>query len=195
MAKNWGAALSVVLLLGLFGCGGLRYSNVSTEAKDFHPQRISVLPAEAKAFPEAKEPIDRLFAEALREKKWFASVVGGEEIGRRLETDEPFRLTVSEYLTKLDRVTFSDPALSRRIGEATKTEAILLVRVDYWNHTTEDDKKVGKVSLSLSMIDAGTGRIVWTAGHYRASDYRIMKPALPDVARDLIREMIDHMPR
>jgi hypothetical protein len=184
-----------VLLVGLFGCGGLRYSQVSPEAKDFHPQLISVLPADAKTFPEAKGPVDLLFAEALRERKWFASVTGGEEIGRRLETDEPFRQMVSEYLTKLDRVNFSDPVLSRRIGEATRTEAILFVRVDYWNYTTENDKKVGKVSLSLTMIDAGTGRIVWTAGHHRASEYRIVKPDLPDVARGLIREMIDQMPR
>jgi hypothetical protein len=195
MAKTWGGAIAAVLLVGLFGCGGLRYSHISPEAKDFRPRRIAVFPADAKTFPEAKGPVDRIFAETLTERKWFASVAGGEEIGRRLETDEPFRQTVSEYLTKLDRVNFSDPVLSRRIGESTRSEAILLVRVDYWNHTTENDKKVGKVSLSLKMIAAETGRIVWTAGHHRASDYLIVKPDLPDVARGLIREMIDHMPR
>ena len=76
----------------------------------------------------------------------------------------------------------------------TRAEAFVLVRVDYWNYTKENDKKVGKVSLSLTLIEAGTGKIVWTAGHQRASDYLIMKPALPDVARDIIREMIDYMP-
>lgn len=194
MMKAWGAAALAILLLGLFGCGGLRYSHVSPEAKDFHPRRIAVLPADVKTFPEAKGSIDSLISEALSERKWFAAVVGGEEIGRRLETDETLRQAVAEYLAKLDKVSFSDSALSARIGELTRTEAFVLVRVDYWNYTKENDKKVGKVSLSLTLIEAGTGKIVWMAGHQRASDYLIMKPALPDVARDIIREMIDYMP-
>ena len=194
MMKAWGAAALAILLLGLFGCGGLRYSHVSPEAKDFHPRGIAVLPADVKTFPEAKGSIDSLISEALSERKWFAAVVGGEEIGRRLETDETLRQAVAEYLAKLDKVSFSDPTLSGRIGELTRAEAFVLVRVDYWNYTKENDKKVGKVSLSLTLIEAGTGKIVWTAGHQRASDYLIMKPALPDVARDIIREMIDYMP-
>ena len=194
MMKAWGAAALAILLLGLFGCGGLRYSHVSPEAKDFHPRRIAVLPADVKTFPEAKGSIDSIISEALSERKWFAAVAGGEEIGRRLETDETLRQAVAEYLAKLDKVSFSDPALSGRIGELTRAEAFVLVRVDYWNYTKENDKKVGKVSLSLTLIEAGTGKIVWTAGHQRASDYLIMKPALPDVARDVIREMIDFMP-
>lgn len=194
MMKAWGAAALAILLLGLFGCGGLRYSHVSPEAKDFHPRRIAVLPADVKTFPEAKGSIDSLISEALSERKWFAAVVGGEEVGRRLETDETLRQAVAEYLAKLDKVSFSDPALSGRIGELTRAEAFVLVRVDYWNYTKENDKKVGKVSLSLTLIEAGTGKIVWTAGHQGASDYLIMKPALPDVARDVIREMIGYMP-
>ncbi|MBU3932250.1 MAG: hypothetical protein KKF01_07390 [Proteobacteria bacterium] len=194
MMKAWGAAALAILFLGLFGCGGLRYSHVSPEAKDFHPRRIAVLPADVKTFPEAKGSIDSLISEALSERKWFAAVVGGEEIGRRLETDETLRQAVAEYLAKLDKVSFSDSALSGRIGELTRAEAFVLVRVDYWNYTKENDKKVGKVSLSLTLIEAGTGKIVWMAGHQRASDYLIMKPALPDVARDIIREMIDYMP-
>jgi len=153
-----------------------------------------ILPADATMFPEAKADVDRLFAEALRERKWFDAVAGGDQIGRRLGGDGQLRQAVEEYLTKLDKVSFSDPALSGRIGELNGAEAIMLVRVDYWNYTTEKDSKVGKVGLSLRLIDAATGRIIWTAGHHRASEYRILKPDLPDVARDLIREMIGYMP-
>jgi hypothetical protein len=45
------------------------------------------------------------------------------------------------------------------------------------------------------LIEAKTGKILWTAVHQRVSDYMIIRPDLPDVARDLIREMIGHMPR
>ncbi len=194
MAKTKETVVIAILLLGLLGCGGLRYSQVALEAKDFHPQRVAVLPADATAFPEAKASVDRVFAEVLAERKWFTDIVGGEAIGRRLETDAEFRQTVTEYLAKLGNVSYSDPELSSRIGALTRSEALLLVRVDYWNYTTEDDTKVGKVGISITMIEAKTGKTIWRAVHNRASDYMIIKPDLPDVARGLIREMIGHMP-
>ena len=183
-----------LLFLGILGCGGLRYSEVSPEARDFHPRRVAVLPADTRAFAEAKGDIDRLFAEVLSERKWFADVVGGEAIGRRLESDETFRQVITDYLAKLANVRFSDPAMSGRLGELTGAEAFLLVRVDYWNYTTENDKKIAKVSLTITMIEAKTGKTIWTAVHNKISDYMILKPDLPDVARALIREMIGYMP-
>jgi hypothetical protein len=194
LTKTRGTAIFAFLFLGVLGCGGLRYSQVSPEAKDFHPRGIALLPADTTAFPEAKGSVDRIFAEALGERKWFADIVGGEEIGRRLETDPELRQAVTEYQAKLGHVSFSDPELSGRIGALTRTEAFLLVRVDYWNYMTENDKKVGKVNLSITMIEAKTGKAIWSAVHNRASDYLIIKPDLPDVARNLIREMIDYMP-
>jgi hypothetical protein len=195
MLKTWKTVVPIVLLLGILGCGGLRYSEVSPEARDFHPRRIAVLPADTRAFAEARGNIDRLFAEVLSERKWFADVVGGEAIGRRMESDEVFNQVVTGYLAKLANVNFSDPVLSGRIGELTGAEAFLLVRVDYWNYTTENDNKIAKVSLSITLIEAKTGKTFWTAVHHRISDYMIIKPDLPDVARGLIREMIGYMPR
>jgi hypothetical protein len=194
MLKTWKTVVSIVLLLGILGCGGLRYSEISPEARDFHPRRIVVLPADTRVFAEAKGNIDRLFAEVLSERKWFADVVGGEAIGRRMESDEVFRQVITDYLAKLANVSFSDPALSGKFGELTGAEAFLLVRVDYWNYTTENDKKIAKVSLSITLIEAKTGKTFWTAVHHRISDYMIIKPDLPDVARGLIREMIGYMP-
>ncbi len=194
ITKTWITAVIALLFLGILGCGGLRYSEVSPEARDFHPRRVAVLPADTRAFAEAKSDVDRLFAEVLSEQKWFADVVGGEAIGRRMKSDETFRQVITDYLAKLANVSFSDPSMSERIGELTGAEAFLLVRVDYWNYTTENDKKIAKVSLSITMIEAKTGKTLWTAVHYKISDYMIIKPDLPDVARALIREMIGYMP-
>jgi hypothetical protein len=101
---------------------------------------------------------------------------------------------VRGYLAKLANVSFSDPAMSKRLGEMAGVEAFVLVRVDYWNYTTEDDEKIAKVSLNLTLVDAETGKTIWTAGHHRTSGARIIKPELPSVARDLIREMVGYMP-
>lgn len=194
MKNRKGTAIVALLLWGLLGCGGLRYSQAAPEAKDFHPQGIAVLPADTTTFPEAKGSIDRIFAEVLAERQWFSRITGGEEIGRRMERDAELRQAVTEYLAKVHNVSYSDPNLSARIGGLTGSDAILLVRVDYWNYTLEDDTKAGKVGLSITMVEAKTGKTIWRAGHNRASDYVLIKPDLPDVARSLLREMIGHMP-
>ena len=194
ITKTWITAVIALLFLGILGCGGLRYSEVSPEARDFHPRRVAVLPADTRAFAEAKSDVDRLFAEVLSEQKWFADVVGGEAIGRRMESDETFRQVITDYLAKLVNVSFSDPAMSGRLGELTGAEAFLLVRVDYWNYATENDKKMAKVSLSITMVEAKTGKALWMAAHHKISEYLIIRPDLPDVAKDLIREMIGYMP-
>ena len=186
-------AVIAILCLGILGCGGLRYSEISPDARDFHPRRIAVLPADTTAFAEAKGVVDRLFTEALIERQWF-DVVGGEAVGRRLESDEAFRKVVAGYLAKRANVSFSDPELSGRIGELTGTDAFLLVRVDYWNYATENDKKLAKVSLSITLVEAKTGKALWMAAHHKISEYLIIRPDLPDVAKDLIREMIGYMP-
>ncbi len=100
MTRVLKALAPAILIVGLLACGGLRYSQMSPEAKDFHPKGILVLPAEATTFGEAKADIDRLFEEILKEKGWFTDVIGGEQIARRLSTDAELRQPVAEYLAK-----------------------------------------------------------------------------------------------
>jgi len=194
ITKTGITAVIAILCLSIPGCGGLRFSEISPDARDFHPQQIAVLPADTTAFAEAKGVVDRLFAEALIERQWFSAVFGGEAVGQRMESDEAFRKFVAGYLAKRENVSFSDPELSGRIGGLTGTDAFLLVRVDYWNYTTENDKKLAKVSLSITMIQAKSGKVLWVASHHKISEYLIIRPDLPVVAKDLIREMIGYMP-
>jgi len=184
----------IFFIVSLTGCGGLRYSEVSPDAANCHPRQIAILPADTTTFPEAKGSVDRLFAEAMNDRKWFSMVVGGEQISSMMKKDGDFHRTVSEYLTKRAKINFSDPALSDRIGKLTDTGAFLIVRVDSWNYALADDKKVAKVGLTVAMVQAATGKIVWNASHSRISEYLIIKPDLADMARGLIREMTDHMP-
>jgi hypothetical protein len=75
-----------------------------------------------------------------------------------------------------------------------KVDAFLLVNVDYWNYTKENDDKVAKVVMDVKMIDAASGKVMWNAGHHEVEAYILMKPALPDVAKSLVKRMTREMP-
>jgi hypothetical protein len=183
-----------LLILTLLGCGGLRYSQVAPEAKDFHPKSIGVLPVDVGTYEEARGVIDQVIAGVLVETQWFTDVVAADTINNQLQSNEEFRKTYLDYLSKLKTVNFSDPELSKKIGDVTKIDAFLITNVDYWNYTKENDDKVGKVGIGLKMVEASTGKIMWKAGHHESESYMLIKPKLPDVAKDLFKMMIKEMP-
>jgi len=187
--------LAISLILALAGCGGLRYSEVDPEAGNFHPERIGILPVDVGPYEEARGTVDQIIAVVLSEKKWFTDIVSGNDIQRQLQENEELRKVTADYTAKLKAVNFSDPDLSRRIGEISRVDAFLVVSLDYWNYTTENEDKVGKVGLKIKMINAATGKVLWTAGHSKAEKYWLLKPELPNVARALFKEMVADMPR
>jgi len=185
-------ALSLILLSA---CGGLRYSQVDPDAGNFHPRRVGVLPVDVGPYEEARGTVDQMIAGLLIEKGWFNDVVAGDGINRQFQANEELRKVVNEYMAKLKTVNFSDPQLSGRIGELCQVDTFLVVSVDYWNYTTENGDKLGKVGMGIKMIDAETGKILWKAGHSKAEKYRLFKPELLIVAKSLFKDMIDYMPR
>jgi hypothetical protein len=187
-------ALAIVILT-LSACGGLRYSQVFPEAKDFHPRKIVIFPVEiVGSNEEARGSVEQIVAGVLAEKKWFADIMDTETLNRQLLANNELRKIMTDYLTKLRTVNFSDPDLSKKIGELTKADAFLLVSVDTWNYTVEKGDKVGKVSLGMQFYEAATGKIMWKAGHQIADSYMLLKPSLPKVARNVVIEMIAYMP-
>ncbi len=195
MRKTGIASIVVVMfVLGLVACGGLRYSQVDADAKNFHPKRIGVLPVEVGTYEEARGTADLIVAGALSEKKWFDDVVAGDTMKTLLASNEDFRKTVLDYTVKFKTVNFSDPEMSKKIGETAKVDAFLIVNIDYWSYTKENDKKIGKVGLGIKMVEAETGKIMWKAGHHLDESYSLFKPALPDIARKLIKRLLDEMP-
>jgi hypothetical protein len=184
----------MLLLSALVGCGGIRYSHVAPEAKDFHPKRIGVLSADVGTYEEARGVIDQIIAGVLIDTKWFTDVVAADAISRQMQYSEELRKVFLDYISKLRAVSYSDPDLSRKFGEMIKVDAFLLVNVDYWNYTKENDDKVAKVVMGVRMIDAASGKIMWNAGHHEVEAYILMKPALPDVAKSLVKRMTREMP-
>lgn len=185
----------LVIVISLSACGGLRFSQLAPEAKDFHPHSVIIFPVEIGGnSEEARGPVEQIVAGALSEKKWFADIVDAESLNRQLTANEELRQAMAEYISKLRTLNFSDADLSKKIGEITKADAFLLVSVDIWNYAVEQDDKFAKVSLGMKLYDASTGKVMWKAGHQIADKYIMIKPDLPKVARNVAREMVDYMP-
>jgi hypothetical protein len=181
--------------MSLAACGGLRFSQVTPEAKDFHPKTVAIFPVEiVGSNEEARGSVEQIVAGVLAEKKWFSDILDAESLNRQLLANEELRKTMTDYLSKLRTVNFSDPDLSRKIGGMINAEAFLLVSVDTWNYTVEKGDKVGKVSLGMKLYEASTGKIMWKAGHQIADSYILIKPALPKIARNVVNEMVNYMP-
>jgi hypothetical protein len=192
------AARHCMVVLALFllsACGGLRYSQVAPEAKDFHPKKVAILPADVGTYEEARGIVEQIFAGVLVDKKWFTDVVDAATIGNQLQSNEEYRRAVLDYLVKLKTINASDSDLSKKIGEKSQVDAFFVINVDFWNYTRENDKKIGKVGLGIKMIEASTGKIMWKAGHHEAESYILIKPDLANVAKDLIKTMVGEMPR
>jgi hypothetical protein len=186
----------VIFVLATIACTGLRFSHLAPEAKDFHPQKIAVFPVEMLNCEEtkgAREIVENIIASSLAEKKWFANILEAEKLNKQIKDNQELSKVMTEYLSKL-RIPFSDPDLSKKIGELAKVDAFLMVNVDEWEYTVEKNEKVAKVGMTMQLYDASTGKLMWKAGYDIKESYILIKPALPEVSRDVARKMIFSMP-
>jgi hypothetical protein len=195
MRRNIRFAVLAILLISMFcSCGSIRYSQVAPEAKDFHPKRIGVLPADVETHEEARGVIDQIVAGELVNRKWFNDVLDADAINRQLHANTEFRNLVIDYKAKLRAVNFSDPDISSRIGELADIDAFLIIHVDYWNYTVESRDKIAKAGIGINLVNAKTGKILWKASHQLTESYWVIKPELSRVAKRLAAMMIDEMP-
>ena len=186
--------LAMLLIPVLGGCGGIRFSQVAPEAKDFHPRSVALLSLDVGGYEDARGVVDGIIAGELAGKNWFHTVVSAQKFQNLLQGSEDLRKAAADYLAKLKMVNFSDPELSREIGKMAGIDVFVVVSVDYWYYTKEGDKNIAKVGLGIRMINADTGALIWKAGHYLVVDYVFMKPDLSSVARDVVKQMIRFMP-
>lgn len=194
MGKFFTRFILVIAVLSAVACGGLRFSQLDPAAKDYHPKRIAVFPADVGTYEEARNHIEQIVPGVLMDKKWFNDITDTASLNRQIQANDELRKTMTDYLSKLQTLNYSDSTLSKKIGELTKTDAFLLVAIDYWNYTVEKDKKLAKVSVGLKLIDAETGKIMWKAGHHLTESYMLLKPELSKVARSVVSDLVKEMP-
>ncbi len=194
-SKSCGIPVLILLIFLLAACGGsLRYSQSAPEANNFHPGKIAVLPVDVGIYPGAGGVIDPIVTTVLADRGWFSHVVPTNGVQKVLASSDELRKVLTEYTQKLQTVSFSDPDLSRKIGEGFAVDAFLIVHVDYWNYAVENDNKVAKAGLAMKLVDAATGKIIWKAAHDESREYKFLKPAIADVAKSVAKDMIYCMP-
>ena len=188
-------SILLIFVLALAACGGLRFSQAAPEAVNFHPKKIAIFPVEVVGNnEEARGSVEQVVAGVLVEKKWFSDIIDAESLNRQLLANVELRKAMTDYLSKLRTVNFTDPDLSTKIGELAGVDAFLLVSVDIWSYAVEKGDKVAKVSLGMKLYEASSGKLMWKAGHQIADSYMLIKPDLPKVARNVAREMVGYMP-
>lgn len=187
-----GTALAAVLLLA--GCGGLQEMWEGPGAKVFHPQAIAVLPPMASQYDSAREDIQEVLALALRRMGNVERVMPPESVTDIFQGSKEAFDSLVFYFSRLEMTGQSDKESAIALGKALNVDSFLVVRVNSWEYIRKEGDNVGRVGLSLRLIDATTGTTVWKARHERSSSYMFFRPNLKDIAKELALEMTSYMP-
>lgn len=186
------STMTLVMLLG--GCGGLQEVWEGPGARVFRPQSIAVLPPMASQYDSAREDIQEVLAGALNRQGTIERVVSPENVTDIFQASKEAFDSLVFYFSRLEMTGQSDKESAIKLGKALNVESFLVVRVNSWEYVRKEGDNVGRVGMSLRLIDATTGTTVWKARHERSNSYMFVKPSLKDIAKDLADEMIKYMP-
>ena len=176
------------------GCGGLQEVWEGPGAKIFRPQAIAVLPPMASQYDSAREDIQEVLSGALNKTANIERVVSPENVTDIFQGSKEAFDALVFYFSRLEMTGQSDKDSAVKLGKALNVDSFLVVRVNSWEYMRKEGDNVGRVGLSLRLVDATTGTTVWKARHERSSSYMFYRPYLKDVAKELAAEMIKAMP-
>jgi hypothetical protein len=190
---RYGILLCLLPLL-VVGCGGLQEVWEGPGAKMFRPQAIAVLPPMASQYDNAREDIQEVLSGALNKTANIERVVSPENVTDMFQASKEAFDALVFYFSRLEMTGQSDKDSAVKLGKALNVDSFLVVRVNSWEYMRKEGDNVGRVGLSLRLVDATTGTTVWKARHERSSSYMFYRPNLKDVAKELAAEMIKAMP-
>lgn len=182
------------LVFLLTSCGGLQEVWEGPGARVFRPQSIAVLPPMASQYDSAREDIQEVLAVALNRQGRIERVVSPENVTDIFQASKEAFDSLVFYFSRLEMTGQSDKDSAVKLGKSLNVDSFLVVRVNSWEYVRKEGDNVGRVGLSLRLIDAATGTTIWKARHERSSSYMFIKPSLKHIAKDLADEMIKYMP-
>jgi len=195
LTRSYAQFVSVLgLVLVLSGCGGLQEVWEGPGARVFRPQSIAVLPPMSSQYDSAREDIQEVLAVALNRQGRIERVVTPENVTDIFQASKEAFDSLVFYFSRLEMTGQSDKDSAVKLGKSLNVDSFLVVRVNSWEYMRKEGDNVGRVGLSLRLIDAATGTTVWKARHERSSSYMFVKPSLKQIAKDLADEMIKYMP-
>ena len=183
-----------LLPLLVAGCGGLQEVWEGPGAKIFRPQAIAVLPPMASQYDSAREDIQQVLSDAVNKTASIERVVSPENVTDIFQSSKEAFDALVFYFSRLEMTGQSDKDSAVKLGKALNVDSFLVVRVNSWEYMRKEGDNVGRVGLSLRLVDATTGTTVWKARHERSSSYMFYRPNLKDIAKELAAEMIKAMP-
>ena len=188
-------AIALCLLpLLVVGCGGLQEVWEGPGARMFRPQAIAVLPPMASQYDNAREDIQEVLSGALNKTASIERVVSPENVTDIFQASKEAFDALVFYFSRLEMTGQSDKDSAVKLGKALNVDSFLVVRVNSWEYMRKEGDNVGRVGLSLRLVDATTGTTVWKARHERSESYMFSRPNLKDIAKELAAEMIKAMP-
>jgi hypothetical protein len=188
------AATFCFLLFLVAGCGGLQEVWEGPGAKMFRPQAIAVLPPMASQYDNAREDIQEVLSASLNKGGHIERVMSPENVTDIFQASKEAFDALVFYFSRLEMTGQSDKDSAVKLGKALNVDSFLVVRVNSWEYMRKEGDNVGRVGLSLRLVDATTGTTVWKARHEKSSSYMFYRPNLKDVAKELAAEMIQAMP-
>jgi len=195
MRKGITNILVYVLVSWLLGCAsGIDFSEISQDAKDFHPKTIGVLPPTVGKFEASRDVVGPSVSQELVKCGWFDNVVDTLTIKTQIANSGELADDIADYLQKLNTLGVSDPGLSARLGQALHVDALFLTYVSSWGYGRMEGNKVARVGLGVRLVDCSKGTIIWKASHEVVKEYWIFKPKLADLSKELTAQLIDDMP-
>lgn len=188
------AALLCLIPLLVASCGGLQEVWEGPGAKMFRPQAIAVLPPMASQYDNAREDIQEVLSSSLNKAAHIERVVSPENVTDIFQGSKEAFDALVFYFSRLEMTGQSERDSAVKLGKALNVDSFLVVRVNSWEYMRKEGDNVGRVGLSLRLVDATTGTTVWKARHEKSSSYMFYRPNLKDIAKELAAEMIQAMP-
>lgn len=186
--------VSIFILMGLFGCAGLNYSQISPDAGDFHPKTIAILPATVGGYEAARDVVDTVVSDNLAKSGWYDKVADTAAIKTQITNSAELAKDIEGYMHKLNTIGISDPSLSSKIRNALQADALVLTYVTSWGYGRMEGNKIARIGLGIRLVDASKGTIIWKANHELIKDYWFVKPDLNKVANELMGIFLKEMP-
>ncbi len=128
----------------LAGCGGLQEVWEGPVDESFHPSSIAVLPPIVGPFEGARELAHEVVTKALKKSNRYTVVIEPEQVNGTLTNSTELRDTLNGYLSALETVGLPNTEAASKLGQALKTDALLVVKVNAWEYTRSEGDKLAK---------------------------------------------------